>query len=203
MKAKLVEAAVASLVERGYAATTAVEVSKRAGVTRGAFNHHYASLANLFADVLDELYDKFAAGRDEESASLESMLDAGLAVYAHPEFKAVLELWLACRNDKALGETLFTKVAACATRFEPESYPHLAAKFDAHPQAAGVYWLIFETMIGLSLARATSSVGQTPAHEKLVSEQLITMARQQDAVMSAQEQNDAVSSKPRSVSNRR
>lgn len=204
MKAKLVEAATASLVERGYAATTAVEVCRRAGVTRGAFNHHYTSLGDLCGDVLDDLYTRFSIGRDEPQATLQSMLEQALSVYALPEFKAVLELWLACRNDAKLGADLFAKVAACATRFEPSAYPHLAIRFKQHPSGEAVYWLIFETIIGLALARATSPMGEGPAHESVVIEQLITMARDQDAVMCATEnQKNALSSQPGSEANRR
>ncbi|MBV9950634.1 MAG: helix-turn-helix transcriptional regulator, partial [Acidimicrobiia bacterium] len=37
----LIEAAVELLIERGWAATTAVAVCERAGCTRGALIHHY------------------------------------------------------------------------------------------------------------------------------------------------------------------
>lgn len=203
-KSKLVEAATASLVERGYGATTSVEICRRAGVTRGAFNHHYASLGDLYGDVLDDLYARFSSGSDDPRATLQSTLEQALSVYALPEFKAVLELWLACRNDENLGAGLFAKVAACATRFEPSAYPHLAERFEKHPAGEAVYWLIFETIIGLALARATSPMGEGPAHEAVVIEQLLTMARDQDAVMCAKENhNNALSSQPGPEANRR
>jgi len=203
-KAKLVDAATASLVARGYAATTTVEICRRAGVTRGAFNHHYASIGDLFGDVLDELYARFSSGRDDSQVTLQSMLAQALSVYALPEFKAVLELWLACRNDETLGARLFAKGAACATRCEPSAYPHLAERFEKHPSGEAVYWLIFETIIGLALARATSPVGEGPAHEAVVIEQLLSMARDQDAVMCAKENHkNALSSQPGSKTNRR
>ena len=122
-RAKLISAATASLIEQGYAATTAVEVCRRAGVTRGAFNHHYLRLSDLFAEVLDEVYARFAPAGDEnddergsESGdaardTLEYRLERGLEVYTMPEFKAILELWLACRNDRQLGKALFARVA--------------------------------------------------------------------------------------------
>ena len=40
-KAALLDAAIESLVERGYAATTTIETARRAGVSRGAQLHHF------------------------------------------------------------------------------------------------------------------------------------------------------------------
>src|SRR3954466_11278611 len=54
-----VDAAIASLIERGWAATTAVEVCERAGCTRGALVHHYPSLSALLAAALESLYADF------------------------------------------------------------------------------------------------------------------------------------------------
>ena len=44
---ELAEAAIDLLIERGWAATTAVAVCERAGVTRGALLHHYDDLGDL------------------------------------------------------------------------------------------------------------------------------------------------------------
>src|SRR3954447_22916468 len=55
----LVDAAVELLIERGWAATTAVAVCERAGCTRGALIHHYPSLSALLAHALESLYDSF------------------------------------------------------------------------------------------------------------------------------------------------
>ena len=53
MKQRLIDAAISSLIENGYAHTTSVEVCRRAGVTRGALNHHFADLPALLIEVLE------------------------------------------------------------------------------------------------------------------------------------------------------
>jgi AcrR family transcriptional regulator len=41
--------------ERGYAATSIDEVASRAGVTKGAFYHHFAGKADLFQEVYEQV----------------------------------------------------------------------------------------------------------------------------------------------------
>src|SRR6202789_613042 len=67
MRLQLMQATVASLVERAFARPTTVEICRRAGVTRGALLHHFDSLADLFAATLAHLYERFLAGADEAS----------------------------------------------------------------------------------------------------------------------------------------
>ena len=60
---RIVAAAVQSLVEDGYAATTTLRVQHRAGVSRGALLHHFprredlyvAAVHQLVADTLEEI----------------------------------------------------------------------------------------------------------------------------------------------------
>ena len=59
----LVDAAIELLIERGWAATTAVAVCERAGCTRGALVHHYPNLSALLAHALEWLYEDLTAAR--------------------------------------------------------------------------------------------------------------------------------------------
>jgi AcrR family transcriptional regulator len=54
-RAALLGAARELFAERGYAATGREEIAARAGVTRGALYHHFASKAEAFEAVVDEL----------------------------------------------------------------------------------------------------------------------------------------------------
>src|SRR5215813_13442153 len=65
MQAALIDAATELLIERGWAATTAVAVCERAGCTRGALIHHYPSMSALLADAIEAW---FAAGNDPDLA---------------------------------------------------------------------------------------------------------------------------------------
>src|SRR5689334_22307751 len=59
-RALLLRAAVECLIERGYAATSVVDVQQRAGVSRGALQHYWPSRAALVVDAVKELFDAMA-----------------------------------------------------------------------------------------------------------------------------------------------
>src|SRR5262245_30483081 len=107
MRERLTRAAIESLVERGYARTTAVEVCARVGVSRGAFHHHFASLAALYAEALQSLYAELAEKPAEpmptEPVTPAALVEAMWRKTRRREFKAIIEIWLAARNDATLG----------------------------------------------------------------------------------------------------
>src|SRR5438128_4428078 len=51
----LLDAAVESLIEVGFARTTTLEVQRRANVSRGALLHHFPSKAELLVAAVDHL----------------------------------------------------------------------------------------------------------------------------------------------------
>jgi AcrR family transcriptional regulator len=52
-RAHLIETAARSFAEQGYDATSVAEICLRAGVSKGAFYHHFDSKQDLFLDLLD------------------------------------------------------------------------------------------------------------------------------------------------------
>ncbi len=181
-KGRLIDATVACLVDYGYARTTTVEICSRAGLTRGAYNHHYAGTEALFTDVLEQLYLRFAK-RESDTAhddSLERLIREGWAKMKRPEFKAVIELWLASRNDPSLGASLAPAIARLSRIFEPRANPSLGERLDADPDLVALYRLAFEATIGLALGRATSPNGSAVQHENQVLDLLLSLARDQD-----------------------
>lgn len=55
MRERLLDATIDCLVELGHARTSTVEVTERAGVSRGAMLHHFPSRADLMAAAVDRL----------------------------------------------------------------------------------------------------------------------------------------------------
>ena len=113
MKARLLEATVDLLVERGFTGTTTSLVSERAGVSRGAQLHHYKSKNALVVAAVEHLTDvrrdELAAaardlpqGRRHTRAVLQVLADH----FTSPVFTAALELWVAARTDPALLEAV-------------------------------------------------------------------------------------------------
>jgi AcrR family transcriptional regulator len=181
-KDALIDAAIGCLIEHGYAHTTMVEVCARAGVTRGALNHHFASVSDLLVGVLEQLYNRLRTPlRGEVADSLEAMIRMGWEKASRPEFKAVIEIWLAARNDPSLGRELQPAIANLSRLFNVEQIPALAGAVRENEDLGNLYRVAFEAMIGLALGRATSPEGLAVGHEDAVIETLAALAREKQS----------------------
>ena len=119
-RTKLLDAAVECLIDRGYAATSVVDVQQRAGVSRGALQHYWPSRAALVVDAVKALFDSMAARlRADMAAHAARVADADPAA-AHPvgDRAAVVELrQLALpRRARAVGRRPPRRRAAAARR---------------------------------------------------------------------------------------
>lgn len=159
-RARLLDAAVACLVELGYGGTTTTVVAERAGVSRGAQLHHFATRAQLigaavqhvFQGLTDDYRAGFAAippGVDRVDAAVDLLW----SLYLQPRHLAALDLYLAARTDSELRAALAPvaarhreNVLALAREYFPEAARH-GARFEA------LLDLILDTMLGLALAR--------------------------------------------------
>ena len=159
-KAALADAAIEVLLERGWAAVTAVEVCHRAGVTRGAFHHHYDTLPALLADALRGLYADMRPTAEDATTDLVRAVDRTWAAVGSPRFKAVLEAWLAMANDPTLQAEIGPVVLEFASLVNPP-----APAVDA--ERRDFYLTAREAMLGLALGRATNG-GRPLGHEDAV-----------------------------------
>jgi len=106
---KLLDATAASLCDLGYASTTTTTVVKRAGVSQGALFKHFGTKGQLIAEAMAQLLAKlfsdfrfaFSAAADEADP-LARALPHLWSVFLKPELYAVVELYLAARNDEEL-----------------------------------------------------------------------------------------------------
>ncbi len=109
MRARLLDATVAVLFEKGYARTTTTQIARRARVSRGAQLHHFPTKAelvinafrHLFAERIREFRGAFAAlpaGADRIAAAVDLLW----TVLHGPTFYAWLELIMAARTDARL-----------------------------------------------------------------------------------------------------
>ncbi|HEX3899463.1 MAG TPA: TetR/AcrR family transcriptional regulator [Mycobacteriales bacterium] len=168
-RAALESATIDLLVESGWASVSAIEVCKRAGVSRGAFHHHYSSLAALFAGALRRLYSEMvpeAASPDGPPpvTNLLKLIDRTWAALSEPRFKAVLEAWLAMSNDPQLRGQIGPVVGEFAKVFGPEQLP--ASGFAKRSEQTR-YLMARETLLGLALGRAIAG-GRALPHEGAV-----------------------------------
>jgi AcrR family transcriptional regulator len=159
MRARLLEATVELLVERGFAGTSTTLVSERAGVSRGAQLHHFPTKNDLVVAAVEHLTERRGAelaeaveqlpgGRKRTRAVLRMLGDH----FSSPVFAAALELWVAARTD----ETLLAAVSPLEQRVGRETHRLTVAALGADESEPGVRELVQATLDlvrGLGLAQ--------------------------------------------------
>jgi len=111
--ARIVDAAVDSLIEVGVTATTTLEVQRRAGVSRGALLHHFPTHEDLFGAAIGLLVTRNERAVREELAvarpdgdPVSRSLRVLRTVMCGPSFGAEMELWAVARTNPRLREVL-------------------------------------------------------------------------------------------------
>ena len=169
-QARLLEAALACLVELGYSGTTTTVVAERAGVSRGAQLHHFPTRAALVAAAVEYLYARLTetyrdgfARLPRGAARLRAAIDLLWSMFTEPRYAAVLELFTAARTDRELRAHL----QPIAERHQANVYRLARAYF---PQAAGlgrefdaVLTLVLDAMQGMASTRIVHGHGPSEA----------------------------------------
>jgi len=89
------------------------------------------------------------------------------AATQRPQFKAVIEIWLAARNDRVVGAELAPAIEQLSRMFSPDD-PRVARQLGSSRKAAAFYRLLMEATIGMALGRAVSPTNRPLAHEAMV-----------------------------------
>ena len=152
----LLDATIDCLVDVGYARTSVQEICARAGVSKGAVQHHFTAKAELMAAAVEHLTTKL---RRQLAASLDELPGGGTGVaaaidllwtgYSGTLSTAVTELWVAARTDpelraairpvdRALGRATLEHVTQVAGELPPE-------------RAEMLFWLTVNLTRGLAL----------------------------------------------------
>jgi len=173
----LVQATLELLVEHGWAGVTSVAVCVRAGLTRGAFIHHFDGLPQLFVAALEHRYAALAEHAQSRltPSSITDLVTFSWESVTTINFKVVIEAWLAAANDPVLGEA----IGPVVERFAKLVHPEQRADLLSDEAAQSFFLMARETMLGLSLGRATN--GAPLGHEERVLEQLHRLADEHDA----------------------
>ena len=162
MRARLLDATVDCLVERGFSGTSTTLVSERAGVSRGAQLHHFPTKNALVVAAVEHLTkvraaelaaaaERLPTGPRRTRAVLQMLGDH----FTSPVFTAALELWVAARTD----QTLLAAVAPLEQRIGRETHRLTVELLDADESRPGVRELVQATLDlvrGLGLADTIS-----------------------------------------------
>jgi AcrR family transcriptional regulator len=100
-RGRIVRAAVESIAEVGFQKTTASEITRRAGVTWGAVQHHFGGKDGILRAVLEDSFGRFAERLAEvpiEGASLEArvsgFVDSAWAHFGSSDYRSTFEILL-------------------------------------------------------------------------------------------------------------
>ncbi|MEU0392099.1 TetR/AcrR family transcriptional regulator [Streptomyces sp. NPDC006208] len=100
---RLLEAAVACLAEVGWAGSTVSVVAERAGVSRGAAQHHFPTREDLFTAAVEYVSEERSqALRTLPTQDRTAVVAALVDLYIGPLFRAALQLWVAASNEEQL-----------------------------------------------------------------------------------------------------
>jgi AcrR family transcriptional regulator len=109
---KLLDATIATLISKGYAATSMPELCRRAGLSRGAQLHHFPTKIELLTAAVEHLMARRHAELREVIRALpaqdraETFVDELWRIYSGDAFYAFLELAVAARTDRQLRAAL-------------------------------------------------------------------------------------------------
>lgn len=151
----VLKAAIQCLFEHGYGATSTITVAERAGVSRGAMMHQFASKADLMTFVVEavaaeefDIYRTLLAGITVPRERAVAYPLAAWKVLSRPAGVAVLEIFQGSRSDKVLAR----KLAPVQARIEETAKALLQQELHRIPSAPLMH-LVVGAVRGLAITQ--------------------------------------------------
>jgi AcrR family transcriptional regulator len=160
---RLLEAAVECLAEYGWSGSTVAVVAERAGVTRGAAQHHFPTREDLFTAAVEHVAAERLVTLHRHAQELpppgpartEAVVDMLVRLYTGQLFRAALHLWVAAATEEPLRE----RVVALENKVGREAHRAAVAFLGVDENAEGVRETVQATLDmarGLGLANLLS-----------------------------------------------
>jgi AcrR family transcriptional regulator len=161
----ILDAAVACLVEDGYAGASTLTVQARAGVSRGRLLHHFPSRAELLVAATEHLATTRLAEIRRRAAAvmaglppgpqrIDRAIDLMWATFQEPPFWAAVELWTAARTDPELQAALRAEERRLRTAIQAVGDEIWGPEIAAAPRYAELSELLFTSMRGVAIVYA-------------------------------------------------
>ena len=181
--ARLLDAAIATIVEVGYARASAAEITRRAGVSVGALFRHFDTMGDFMAatayEVLRRLLDlgtKQVAEIPADRPALDAMLAILRDLTRNPIDAVMHELIIAARTDEKLRGTL----QVVLTEYEAKMYDAFRGLpgVDKVPEEMRAVLLatLLNTFDGAAMVRAVVPHPELDAQQIALLDALITNA---------------------------
>lgn len=159
---RLLRSAIQVLAHEGWASATVAAVAQRAGVSRGAAQHHFPTREALISSTLEQIFDDLTLNADtlvqpdaNDPRRVRMAVECAVSIYTGTEFKASLQVWAAAASDPALRELILPMEA----RFARAAHRVTVAALDpdgTNPRAHRVAQVTLDLARGLGLADTLS-----------------------------------------------
>ena len=159
---RLLRSAIQVLAHEGWASATVAAVAQRAGVSRGAAQHHFPTREALISSTLEQIFDDLTLNADtlvqpdvNDPRRVRMAVERAVSIYTGTEFKASLQVWAAAASDPALRELILPMEA----RFARAAHRVTVAALDpdgTNPRAHRVAQVTLDLARGLGLADTLS-----------------------------------------------
>ncbi|KAA9166558.1 TetR/AcrR family transcriptional regulator [Amycolatopsis acidicola] len=161
----ILDAAVACLVELGYAGASTLAIQAKAGVSRGRLLHHFpsrddllvAAAQHLSSTHLRQIEDRVAgalAGEPEGPRRVDRCIELLWATFQEPPFWAAMELWTAARTNRSLAQSLRPAERQLREAIRKVGDRIWGPAVCAHPRYGELRELLFTSMRGAALPYA-------------------------------------------------
>lgn len=159
---RLLRSAIQVLAHEGWASATVAAVAQRAGVSRGAAQHHFPTRETLISSTLEQIFDDLTLNADalvqpdaNDPRRVRMAVERAVSIYTGTEFKAALQVWAAAASDSALRELILPMEA----KFARAAHRVTVAALDpdgTNPRAHRVAQVTLDLARGLGLADTLS-----------------------------------------------
>jgi AcrR family transcriptional regulator len=163
-RARILDAAVACLVESGYADATTLRIQARAGVSRGRLLHHFPSRDELLVAASRHLATERLRATAARISGLSRALTGGERLdravelmwetFSEPHFWAAVELWTAARTNPGLRRALLPEEREVGAAIRAGADAFFGPRLVKHPRYAQVRDVILTSMRGVGLTYA-------------------------------------------------
>jgi AcrR family transcriptional regulator len=178
---RLLDATTECLAELGWSGTSTTEVARRAGLSRGAQQHHYPTKMLLVAAAVEHLlerhrfaYELAFTALPESSRNVEGALDLLWDTFRQAPSLALMELAMAARTDETLRE-LSIDINERVVQVILETFHRLFPASLNKETANTLIRSLFATLIGLTLQNSLDD--DADGHQVAVLTQMKSFAR--------------------------
>lgn len=168
----LLDAAVESLIDVGFARTTTLEVQRRANASRGALLHHFPSKIELLVAAVDHLAEMraselkmLAKELPEGRARTDAVLELLWQCFSGTFFQVAMELRTAARTDGELRPVLVHAEKALRDRILAQARTLFGKDVAEHPGLERGLDFTLQFMIGAAM---TTVLHEDPRLRELI-----------------------------------